>query len=541
MPEIRRDWPAVARLNRRHARFSRWKRSLGRYTSCRASEDGSGRRFGGACGYAVPFRAVARMMMNCFGKGPGRRSGRQPSEYGLEGLRPMAVPPEPQVLASAVVAVNGRNVHQRQDDRAQPDSLRPLRAALRLDLERGLTDSSEDIERERRKGEDERVRSVVPARKPLDVHVRLELAVELLARGVVVIEPDDRVRVLGEVRPPRRRRVSRKQLVVALHALHLPDAEEGPLLRRRRVQVRDDAAEHVNTPVLLVAIGIGRLAMLSVRLLDPRAHVLVPRVALDDEVESAGLDLPADLVVQVEAGCERVVGVMRGIEADEDPAAVDPADEPDASAEEGGELLLRVLVAGPQFVGELIANASERGEDRGEAVDPVVGEADALLSAVVVDEDGHVDVERNPFASGCLHESKILDLGEKFDVCVVNPLPRVGKDRKIREALAERRLGRNRASDRIREKIVLQVGGDVAEGRLAKRHQRDFRLGDARIGVSLAGERLLGRLAAVELAEGRDGIENLLGEKNPGVAVDILRRFFYNASHNLLVCGVVRL
>ena len=70
------------------------------------------------------------------------------------------------------------------------------------------------------------------------------------------------------------------------------------------------------------------------------------------------------------------------------------------------------------------------------------------------------------------------------------------------------------------EEIVPLVGCDVAEGGLAERHQRNFRLGDARVGVGLAGEGLQGRLVAVELAEGRDGVENLLGEENPSVAVD---------------------
>lgn len=283
----------------------------------------------------------------------------------------MAVPTEAQVLASAVAAVDRRDVHQVQVDRAQADPLRSLLAVLSLDLTRRLADAPKDVEGESREGEDERVRPVVSARQPLDVHVGLELAVELLARGVVVVEPDDRVRVFGKVRPPRRRRVSREELVAAPHAFHLPDAEERSFAGRLRAQMRDDAAEDVDKPVLLVRVGIDRLAVFAVRLLDPRALVLVPRVALDDEVESAALDLPADLVVQVEAGRERVVGVVRGIEADEDLAAVEPADESDAAAEEGGELLLRVLVPGPQLVGELIAKAPDRGEDRGEAVDVV--------------------------------------------------------------------------------------------------------------------------------------------------------------------------
>ena len=116
------------------------------------------------------------------GEGRCCRSGRQPSEHGLEGLRLMAVPSEAQVLASAVAAVDRRDVHQVQDDRAQADPLRSLRAVLRLDLTSRLADAPEDVEGERREGEDERVRPVVPARKPLDVHVGLELAVELFAR-----------------------------------------------------------------------------------------------------------------------------------------------------------------------------------------------------------------------------------------------------------------------------------------------------------------------------------------------------------------------
>ena len=84
-------------------------------------------------GQVFPFRAVTRTGMVWLGEGRRCRSGRQPSEHGLEGLRLMAVPSEAQVLASAVAAVDRRDVHQVQDDRAQADPLRPLRAVLRLD------------------------------------------------------------------------------------------------------------------------------------------------------------------------------------------------------------------------------------------------------------------------------------------------------------------------------------------------------------------------------------------------------------------------
>ena len=119
MPDIRRDWPAVARLYRRQARFSRRKRPSGRCATPRTSENGVCGRLGGAFGHAAPLRAVAREGMDWLGEGCRGCSGRQSSEHGLKGLGLMTVPPETQVLASAVAAVDRRDVHQVQDDRAR--------------------------------------------------------------------------------------------------------------------------------------------------------------------------------------------------------------------------------------------------------------------------------------------------------------------------------------------------------------------------------------------------------------------------------------
>ena len=58
------------------------------------------------------------------------------------------------------------------------------------------------------------------------------------------------------------------------------------------------------------------------------------------------------------------------------------------------------------------------------------------------------------------------------------------------ETLAARRLRGDGASDGVGEEIVLLVGGDVAEGGIAERHQRDICLGDARVGVGLVVEGL---------------------------------------------------
>lgn len=112
MPEIRRDWPAVARLNRRQARFGRRKRPTGRCASPCASKKQRLLAVEGVLGQVFPFRAVARTGRNWLVEGCRCRSGRKPSEHGLEGLGLMAVPSEAQVLASAVAAVDRCDVHQ---------------------------------------------------------------------------------------------------------------------------------------------------------------------------------------------------------------------------------------------------------------------------------------------------------------------------------------------------------------------------------------------------------------------------------------------
>lgn len=236
MPEISQARPKVDRVRRSSASFSRRKRLSWRCVSPRVPGSSVFGLVGCVLGHAVPFRVVTQTGRNWLVEGGRRRLGCKPSEHGLEGLGLMAVPLGTQALASAVVAVDRRDVHQVQDDRAQANPLRLLRAVLRFDLPRRLADPPADVESERRKGEDERVRPVVAARQPLDVHVRLGLSVELLAR--VVVEPDDRVRVFGKVRPPRCRHVSREELVVALHALHLPGAERRTFAGRLRARKR---------------------------------------------------------------------------------------------------------------------------------------------------------------------------------------------------------------------------------------------------------------------------------------------------------------
>ena len=247
---------------------------------------------------------------------------------------------------------------------------------------------------------------------------------------------------------------------------------------------------------------------------------------------------PADLVVQLEPRRERLVRVVRGVQSDEQAPAADGARDGDAAPEERREVLLGVLAARAQLVGELVAEAPDGAEDRRVAVDPVVREADPLLAAVVVHHHGHVDVERDVIPAGGPDGAEVLHLREEFGVRVVHPLPHPREPGDVVEALAERRLGRDRAPHGVGEEVVPLVRGDVAEGRLAEGHQRDCGLGDGRVRIGLAGDGLQRRLAAVELPEGRDAVEDLLRENNPRIAIDILRRFFYNHCHNLLVSGV---
>lgn len=108
MPEVSQARPVVARLNRRPAGFNRQKRPSRRYASLRVPENGVCGHVGDVSWHAVPFRVVARTGGNRLVEGCWRRSDRRP-EHGLEGLGLMAVPPETQVPASAVVAADRRD------------------------------------------------------------------------------------------------------------------------------------------------------------------------------------------------------------------------------------------------------------------------------------------------------------------------------------------------------------------------------------------------------------------------------------------------
>ena len=72
-----------------------------------------------------------------------------------------------------MAAVDGRNIHQVQDDRAQTDSFGPYLSAFRFNLPCRLAYAPQDVECKRRKREDERIGPVVVrAWKSLDIHIR---------------------------------------------------------------------------------------------------------------------------------------------------------------------------------------------------------------------------------------------------------------------------------------------------------------------------------------------------------------------------------
>ena len=439
----------------------------------------------------------------------------------------MAVPAEPQVSSAPVAAADRADVDVVQQHR--PQSQTRHAAGLAAHLERGLPDDPQDVERQRRKGEDEFVHRERSARKPLHVQVRLQFAVELLVRGVFVVEADDRVGVVGKVRPPERDLDVGEKHVVRLRLDHLVDAEERTVLRALRLHVRDDAApdRHVRS-LLVVPVGLRRAVRIALRLFGPAPRALAARVALDDERKSVrrprtGRGHRGKEVVEFEAGPDRVVRVVSRVKTDEQPLRGEQRGHAGGPLEERDEVLLRMLFARAQFVGELEAVRAERREDRRVAVDPVVGEADALLPAVVVDEDRDVHVERHVGSAGRADGPEVLRAAQQVEIEVVHDVADAGDRGDDAEPLTEGRLGRHIAADRVGEQVVPLMRGDVGEGCLAEGHERDLGLHERAVGIALEGNRPRGLLPVVKPRESAHPIEQLLGKENARVGADILR------------------
>lgn len=81
-----------------------------------------------------------------------------------------------------------------------------------------------------------------------------------------------------------------------------------------------------------------------------------------------------------------------------------------------------VLIPGAQLVGELVAKATNGGEYRSETIDAMIGEGDIFLLAVVVDENGHIDIDGWIFSELGFHEAEIPNHGKQFDICFVDPV-----------------------------------------------------------------------------------------------------------------------
>ena len=87
---------------------------------------------------------------------------------------------------------------------AQTDATRqfPRRQPLFHFRQRELSDHAQAVERDRRDRQDKAVRRHASAGEKLDAHVALQLAVELLACAMVVVEPHAFPDAKGQVRPP---------------------------------------------------------------------------------------------------------------------------------------------------------------------------------------------------------------------------------------------------------------------------------------------------------------------------------------------------
>ncbi len=184
-----------------------------------------------------------------------------------------------------------------------------------------------------------------------------------------------------------------------------------------------------------------------------------------------------------------------------------------------------MLPARTQRVGELEAVRAERREDRRVAVDPVAGESDALLPALVVDEHRDVHVGRHVGSAGRADRPEVLHAAQQVEVEVVDDVADARHCRDEAEPLAEGGPGRRLAAGRVGEEAVAPVRGDVGEEGPAEGRERAPGLHDLAVGMALAGSRARGLLPAVEPRESARPVKQLLDDENARVGVDILRRF----------------
>ena len=358
---------------------------------------------------------------------------------------------------------------------AQAHSERQLTRRLRPrhPCKRELPDHPQAVERNGRDRQDEAVRRHASAREKLHAHVALQLAVELLACAVVVVEPHALAHAKRQVRPPavhfdlRDEQPLPVPVDFPLHALDRHEAAEplavrvsgGPSVGADAAEDRLAAARALRPVEVPYAVQqlLGRLPA---------------EVALDNIAHAEILELPYEIacvVARIDADQKLPWRIAR------------PQQDSDAALQELHRAVLAVLPSGTQFGGDHEALHPRVAEDGGVSVDIAVGGADALLVRRLVLEDGDVDVhgkhlhpayaQRRQAGGGYLRGHAPV---HGLDACG-------GAGRKPVEALAETLLRRDFPTRKLAEEEVvpelLYVGVVASARRLDADEAADYARG----------------------------------------------------------------
>ena len=300
---------------------------------------------------------------------------------------PRVEAPEAQAETAAVADPAGGLVHQIQKDAAQPAATglftkspllvgRPMARLAQADL----TAQTQGIVGHHAQQQQQGVGGELARRQAFQVQVRLQLGVELLAGAVLAVEPDHVLGRRGQIRPP---------------GLHLDLGDQQHLTvgaDRASHDLEDDLfadvlplADQRAGEDLFAGPRTGAPAQ-GQGLLQPDLLRFLAQVALDDEV---GLGRALQLL----HGGDVVVGAVH---AHQQLVAGDAARLPQRLSDELRGAFLRMLTALAQLAVDQVPFLTQVGEDRGKAVDLLVGIRHPLFLRVRVVEHRHVDIQRDP-------------------------------------------------------------------------------------------------------------------------------------------------
>ena len=114
----------------------------------------------------------------------------QPIINGMESSKARTMTAEEQLQATAGFDQPRRQIHELLHHRFDPSPLGRMPHRGHLSEKPHLPDSSQDIVGESPKGQDQGIGFELSRGKPLHVHIRFYFAMKLLARTMILIEPD---------------------------------------------------------------------------------------------------------------------------------------------------------------------------------------------------------------------------------------------------------------------------------------------------------------------------------------------------------------